>query len=97
MFDKMPPRIFSDIIYPSVIITFAPYLILCPCQRFVNTNRIMPGTPICSKVNYFCHILFFHPLPFTGEGWLVNLLQLPNLPQTHQMKKEPMNQPYHPD
>lgn len=97
MLDEMATRILSDIIYPSFIISFAPYLILCPCQRFVNAKRIMTGTLICSKVNNLCHILFFLPSPFYRRGWLVNLLQLPNLPQIHQMKKEPKNQHDHQD
>ena len=69
MFNKVATGILLNIIYPSSIIAFAPYLILFPCQRFVNANRIMSGTPICSKVNNLCHILFFLPSPFYKRGW----------------------------
>ena len=63
MFDEMATRILSDIIYPSFIITLTPHLIFCPCQRFINANRRMPRTPISSKINNLCHILFFLPSP----------------------------------
>ena len=63
MFDNVATRILSDIIYPSFIIALTPHIIFCPCQRLVNANRIMTGTPICSKVNNLCHILFFLPSP----------------------------------
>ena len=80
MFDEMATRILSDIIYPSFIIAFAPYLILCLCQRFVNANRIMTGTPICSKVNNLCQISLFFTLPtVTGEKLLLLSYQLPVL------------------
>lgn len=67
MFDNVATRILSDIIYPKFIITLAPFIVFFSCQRFVNTNRIVTGTPICSKVNNLCHILFFYTLPVTKE------------------------------
>ena len=53
----------------------------------------------CSK-SFFCfpYSSIFAPLPaVTKERWLVNLLLLPSLPQTHQKRKAPMNQLYHQD
>ena len=71
MFDNVATRILSNIIYPNITVALTPYLILVPSQRFINANRKMTGTPICSKVNNLCHILFFLPSPVKGRGWLV--------------------------
>ena len=69
MLDNMATWILSDIVYPNIIVAFTPFLVLIPCQRFINANRIMTGTPICSKVNNLCHILLFLPSPCCqGEG-----------------------------
>ena len=56
MFNKVATGILLNIIYPSSIIAFTPYLVFFVCQRFVNSDRIMTGTPVCSKVNNLCHI-----------------------------------------
>lgn len=80
MFDKVATRILSNIIYPSITVALTPYIVFCPCQSFINSDRIMPRTPICSKVNNLCHILInlnqprwaasFHPyLPLRISSW----------------------------
>lgn len=49
-------------------------------------------------ITFKCHILFFLPSPCCqGEGDQFTQLQLPNLPQIHQIRKEPKNLLFHLD
>lgn len=95
MFDEVATRILSDIIYPSITVALTLYIVFYSCQSFIKSDRIMPRTPICSKVNNLCHILFFLPSPFCRRGRLVTQLQPPNLPQIHRIRKEPKNLLFH--
>ena len=57
MFNQVATRITSDIVYSSFIVTFTPFFVFVLIQRLINTNRVVSGTTICTKINNLCHIL----------------------------------------
>ena len=55
MLNQVATWVFPDVFYPIFIITLAPFIILFSCQCHINTDRVVTGTSIGSKINNLCH------------------------------------------